>query len=149
MNPKVKHNIHDLQCKMAEAVHQKYQKDLYSLSACENDYDESQMQEDKLILGLLQSGVICKGKQHVPKVPILIGNQVDIDNFHNPSFTFVQAVATGVWLIRHNLNCNPQIQVRDVQGNSITGQVSYINSTLVQITFNTLIAGKAYLYQIP
>lgn len=58
------YTVHELQCLMADLIHQKYQEKVYSLSACSNDYDEDQMQEYKLQLGLQQSGVTCPSKQH-------------------------------------------------------------------------------------
>lgn len=149
MSPTPQHTIPGLQSAIASAVYSKYQRDLYSLDACEDDYEEAVVQENKLLLGLLQSEVKCKHNNSVPKVPELTSNQVNIDSFHNPSFTFVQSVPTGIWLIRHNLNCNPQVQVRDTSGNVLTPQIAYPNPVLVQLTFNTLVAGKAYLYQTP
>lgn len=154
MNPKTQHTIHDLQCTMADMTFQKYQKELYSLRDCPDEYSEDEMQEDKLFLGLLQSGETCGNARH-PKVistPQLCGasNQVIQDSFYQsalrPSFEFVQSTPTDVWLITHSLGYVPQVTLRDFSNNPLLGQVIAINNNTIEITFTFLTSGKAYLY---
>lgn len=154
MNPKTQHTIHDLLCTMADMTFQKYQKELYSLRDCPDEYSEDNMEEDKLLLGLLQSGEKCGDARH-PKVistPQLCStsNQVLQDSFYQsslrPSFEFVQSTPTGVWLITHSLGYIPQVSLRDFSDNLLLGQVTAINNNTIEITFAFLASGKAYLY---
>lgn len=154
MNPKTQHTIHDLQCNMADMTFQKYQKELYSLRNCPDEYSEDDMEEDKLLLGLLQSGEKYGDVRHpkVSLVPPLCGatNQVVQDNFYHsalrPIFEFVQSTPTGVWLITHSLGYSPQVTLRDFSGNPLFGQITVINTNTIEITFTSLVSGKAYLY---
>jgi hypothetical protein len=55
---------------MARDVYEKYQENLYSLSACSNDYNEDKMQESKLLMdSLAHIGVAPCKAHHSPKVP--------------------------------------------------------------------------------
>lgn len=154
MQAKRQHTIHDLQCGMADMIYQKYQQDLYSLKACVDDYNTEVMEEDKLLLDVLQSDTRCGDVRHpkVVSVPLLCAatNQTTIDSFYSPtrksSFEFVQSTPTGVWLITHSLGYNPQVVIVDFSGHNLTGQIQYINTNTLQITFTSLLSGKAYLY---
>jgi hypothetical protein len=62
------------------------------------------------------------------------------------TFKFVQSTPTTVWEINHNLNRNPSVIIYDSTGthNTIEGDVRYIDSNNVQVTFSSGFAGEAY-----
>lgn len=61
------------------------------------------------------------------------------------TYTWTQAIPLPVWTIAHNLNRHPSVTVVDTTGAKIEADVSYIDSTTIQITFGAAFAGKAYL----
>lgn len=61
------------------------------------------------------------------------------------SFVFTQAVASDVWLIKHNLNKCPSVSVVDTGGNIVYGDVEYIDENNVRCRFMSAFSGKAYL----
>lgn len=130
-------------------IFEKYQQELYSLSACEGDYNIDTIEEQKLQMGLLQSNVQCPKKQRKihaalsipnPSIPLVAttGNVV--------VFQFIQINPAGVWIIAHNLGYNPQVTVFDTHGNPVPASIRYLDSNTLQLTFNTIIGGRANLY---
>lgn len=61
------------------------------------------------------------------------------------SFVYTQKPAASVWVIIHNLGFVPNVFTEDENGNDILGVVSVINNNEITITFNSPVAGKAYL----
>jgi len=61
------------------------------------------------------------------------------------TFIFTQDIPTPVWVIIHNLNKYPSVTVVDTAGTEVEGQVEYIDSNTIIITFSVGFAGKAYL----
>jgi hypothetical protein len=61
------------------------------------------------------------------------------------NFTYTQASTALVWNITHNLGKNPSVSVADSAGTWVVGQVDYINSNELTITFNAAFQGVAYL----
>lgn len=61
------------------------------------------------------------------------------------NFTYTQASTALVWNITHNLGKNPSVSVADSAGSWVVGQVDYINSNELTITFNAAFQGVAYL----
>lgn len=60
-------------------------------------------------------------------------------------FQFTQNVASDVWEINHNLDKNPSVSVVDSAGTIIVGEVNYIDTNNLTITFQAAFSGKAYL----
>jgi hypothetical protein len=61
------------------------------------------------------------------------------------SFVYTQNPAATVWAIIHNMGFVPNVFAEDENGNDIVGVVSVINNNEITLTFNTPVAGKAYL----
>lgn len=61
------------------------------------------------------------------------------------SYVFTQEVPVTVWVIIHNLGYVPNVFIEDMSGNDILGVVTIINNNELTITFNSAVAGKAYL----
>lgn len=144
--------IHDIQCLVAEATYEEYQKQMYGLNACHSDYDEELMEEWKLLLDLRKSEVTCPKKSS--KIEAVGHNPLPFYPSPTPTsvrsifvMTFVQSNPAGIWLIQHNLGYNPIVEAYNNIGTPIPGSIKYLDNNSLQITFNTIIGGKAYLYQ--
>tara|TARA_R110002072_G_scaffold200215_2_gene357920 strand:- start:952 stop:1665 length:714 start_codon:yes stop_codon:yes gene_type:complete len=67
---------------------------------------------------------------------------VDQGDLH---FTYNQVAASGSWAITHNLGKNPSVSIVDSGGNTVVGDVIYINTNQLTINFTAQFSGKAYL----
>lgn len=56
-----------------------------------------------------------------------------------------QVVASDTWQIQHNLGKFPSVSIVDSGDNLVVGEVKYIDSNNVLITFTSVFSGKAYL----
>ena len=69
----------------------------------------------------------------------------DIRENDNAGFEFTQAVPAFVWNVVHTLNKKPSITITDGDGDVVEGQEIYINDNQVDLHFEVLFSGKAYL----
>lgn len=60
-------------------------------------------------------------------------------------YTHNQIAASSKWTITHNLNRFPSVTVVDSAGSVVVGEVNYISSNIIDITFQGAFSGKAYL----
>ena len=60
-------------------------------------------------------------------------------------YTHNQAVASSEWIITHNLNKYPSIEVVDSGGSMVIGDVTYNNTNQITIKFSAAFSGKAFL----
>jgi len=58
---------------------------------------------------------------------------------------FTQAVTNTTWVIAHNLNKRPAVQIFDTAGTPLRGQITHIDDNNINIFFNKAVSGKAYL----
>lgn len=142
-------NVRDIQCSIADSIYQEYQKELYGLNACHSDYDEGQMEEWKLLVDLKKSKVTCPKKTSKLDAAGQASKILPVTHAYASVFvmTFVQSNPAGIWLIQHNLGYNPIAEAYNSEGTPIPGSIKYLDKNSLQITFNTIIGGKAYLYQ--
>jgi hypothetical protein len=61
------------------------------------------------------------------------------------AYTHVQAVASAVWTINHNLGFNPTAVVLDSSGTQCEGTLSYPTLNQMVITFSSAFTGNAYV----
>lgn len=59
-------------------------------------------------------------------------------------YTHDQMVSSNVWLVNHNLSKNPAVSIVDTGGNEVEGDVLYVNSNSLTLTFSAPFSGKAY-----
>ena len=59
-------------------------------------------------------------------------------------YRHIQATASNVWEVQHNLNKYPSVTVVDSAENVVVGDVEYIDKNNVVLTFTTSFAGEAY-----
>ena len=60
-------------------------------------------------------------------------------------FEHVQMEASSVWTINHGLGKRPSVTVVDSCGNVVVGDVAYLSTNQLTVTFNAEFSGKAYL----
>ena len=60
-------------------------------------------------------------------------------------FKYTQGTPSATWTISHNLTFYPNITVVDSGGSVVEGEVSYLNSNTVVLTFRSAFSGVAYL----
>ena len=73
------------------------------------------------------------------------GPQGPAGSVDNVFYTHYQMVPASTWIIDHNLNQHPVAVVLDSAGTNVEGNVSYINSNRMQITFSASFGGTAYI----
>jgi hypothetical protein len=61
------------------------------------------------------------------------------------TYIWDQGTAATTWTLNHNLGQYPSVTVVDSGGNTATGDVKYIDSNTLTVTFNVAFGGKAYL----
>lgn len=61
------------------------------------------------------------------------------------TFTHVQTTPAAVWTIEHNKDKHPSVAVVDSTGRKVYGEIKYISSNVIQVTFSGAFSGKAYL----
>ena len=61
------------------------------------------------------------------------------------AFHYTQNIPSNTWTIVHNLNFYPNITVVDSGGSQIEGEVNYLDSNSLVLTFSSAFSGYAYL----
>lgn len=61
------------------------------------------------------------------------------------SYHYTQSVPSANWTIAHGLGKNPSVSVVDSGGNMVFGDISYIDSNNLTVSFSVPFAGVAYL----
>jgi hypothetical protein len=61
------------------------------------------------------------------------------------SFVHTQDIASDTWVINHNLQYFPNVEIVDSAGSSIIGEYQFLNINTVIARFADPFAGKAYL----
>jgi hypothetical protein len=58
---------------------------------------------------------------------------------------FEQSTPSSEWVIHHNLNRYPTVAVVDSAGDLVLGNVTYVDSNTIFLSFSAPFGGKAYL----
>lgn len=77
----------------------------------------------------------------------LVKNQLQADlviHSGDKHYTHEQAVVSDTWIVTHNLNKKPSIEVVDSADNVVTGDYEYNDLNTVTLRFNGAFSGKAY-----
>jgi hypothetical protein len=61
------------------------------------------------------------------------------------SYTHTQSVSASTWTINHNLGYYPSVSVVDSGESLVVGDVTYISTNTLSVSFNASFGGKAYL----
>lgn len=60
-------------------------------------------------------------------------------------YTHIQGVPSSSWTISHTLDGYPSVTIVDSSGSVVIGDVDYISSSILTVTFQSAFSGKAYL----
>lgn len=63
----------------------------------------------------------------------------------NVSYIHTQSVPATVWTVSHNLGRFPSVSVVDSAGTLVFGEVKYLTSNSLTVTFSAAFGGKAYI----
>lgn len=63
----------------------------------------------------------------------------------NSGFNYVQTMPSTTWIINHNLGINPNIQIFDIGGAQIGGDILHISLNQARLSFAVAVAGSARL----
>jgi hypothetical protein len=66
-------------------------------------------------------------------------------SINSDKFVFEQLGASTSWYIVHDLGGHPAVEVVDLNGNVVLADIQYNTPNALTITFNTAVAGRAYL----
>lgn len=94
------------------------------------------------------NNVKLKGKGNFIDISQTITNQVDFEVVNIPTdanFIFNQSIPATTWNITHNLDKFCSVEVVSDSNVVKYGNVTYINSNSLTITFSAAFSGKAYL----
>ncbi len=61
------------------------------------------------------------------------------------TYTHSQNTASSTWSVTHNLICFPSVMVVDSAGSVVYGNIEYLDSNSLRLTFVAAFGGKAYL----
>ncbi len=76
----------------------------------------------------------------------LAANEITIASLNDDAnFIFTQGIPSATWNITHNLNKFPSVTVVDSSKQIVIGDVIYINTNSLVITFSAPFSGEAYL----
>ena len=94
------------------------------------------------------NNIKLKGKGNFIDISQTLTNQVDFEVVNIPTdanFIFNQSVPSTTWNITHNLDKFCSVEVVSSSNIIKYGNVTYINSNSLTITFSAPFSGKAYL----
>lgn len=61
------------------------------------------------------------------------------------NYSFSQPTPSATWTITHNLGFNPSVSVVDSANSTVEGQVTYINTNSLSVSFSAAFSGSAFL----
>tara|TARA_B110000908_G_scaffold171894_1_gene236426 strand:+ start:1202 stop:1744 length:543 start_codon:yes stop_codon:yes gene_type:complete len=91
--------------------------------------------------------VNAKASISCPDTPTNVCTILDLADIIADSGTYTQCfeVATVKWTITHNLGKFPSVTVVDLDNNVVIGDVDYLSTNIIQITFSIPFSGCAFL----
>lgn len=95
-----------------------------------------------VIVGPGQGGAI--GPQGIQGVQGVQGIQGAVDT-RPIAYTHMQMGVSDTWVVTHNLNFYPNVTVVDSGGTIVEGEINYLNSNALTLTFSAGFSGNAYL----
>lgn len=78
----------------------------------------------------------------------LVGNKTLGDlgiEGNDKTYTYKQNVPSSIWQITHNLDKYPSVTIVDSAGSVVVGDIEYISTSTLRVTFSSAFAGTAYL----
>tara|TARA_Y100000361_G_C11110884_1_gene317489 strand:+ start:175 stop:717 length:543 start_codon:yes stop_codon:yes gene_type:complete len=110
---------------------------------------------DKVVVATETKGVFVEPLARInasssmscPETPSNVCTILDLENLIAGGGTYTECFenAAAVWTINHNLGKFPSVTIVDTNNTVVVGQVDYLNSNIIKLTFNNPFAGCAFL----
>tara|TARA_B100000497_G_C7634880_1_gene381615 strand:+ start:204 stop:746 length:543 start_codon:yes stop_codon:yes gene_type:complete len=134
-------------------------------SCCYTDFEQAVLRKDicdwqnsassNIVVATESNGVFveplatvnAKASMSCPDTPTNVCTILDLADIIADSGTYTQCfeVASIKWTITHNLGKFPSVTVVDVDNNVVVGDVDYLSTNIIQITFSIPFSGCAFL----
>ncbi|MFV8339134.1 hypothetical protein ACNQGL_07670 [Flavobacterium sp. LB3P21] len=76
--------------------------------------------------------------------PLLFSKQ-ELNNNGDANYVYTQNIPASVWTVVHTLNKKPSVTVTDSAGTIVEGQIEYISTSQLKITFTAAFSGTVIL----
>jgi|TARA_R110002072_G_scaffold179439_2_gene335481 hypothetical protein len=150
----------------ANQVYANFQSIRFGIEACcFTDFEQAVLRKDicdwqnsastKVVVATEIEGVFveplakvnAKASISCPDTPTNVCTILDLADIIADSGTYTQCfeVATVKWTITHNLGKFPSVTVVDLDNNVVIGDVDYLSTNIIQITFSIPFSGCAFL----
>lgn len=107
-------------------------------------YKEAEVYELRDSVTLAGQTYLYIGKQPSSDLPPGVNWEVLVES-GDKSYEHTQSVASGEWLITHNLGKRPAVSVIDSSGAEVEGCIEYIDVNTIRVRFSAEFAGIAAL----
>ena len=134
-------------------------------SCCYTDFQNALLQKelcdwlnsksDQTVVATEEAGIFveplakvnAKASMSCPETPSNVCTVLDLKDIIADNNTYTQCfgTASAVWTITHNLGKFPSVTIVDTSNIVVVGQVDYLSSNIVQITFSQPLDGCAFL----
>ena len=150
----------------ASQVYANFQSIRFGIEACcYTDFEQAVLRKDicdwqnsastKVVVATESDGVFveplakvnAKASMSCPDTPTNVCTILDLAEIIADSGTYSQCfqVASPKWTITHNLGKFPAVTVVDLENNVVIGDVDYLSTNIIQITFSIPFNGCAFL----
>jgi hypothetical protein len=72
-------------------------------------------------------------------------NPTEVPSAPTPTFVYNQIISAAIWNINHALNKYPSVTIIDTADRTIEGDVTYVDSNNLTVSFTGPFSGKAFL----
>ena len=152
--------------KFANQVYANFQSLRFGIdSCCYTDFEKAVLRKalcdwqhsasSKVVVATENKGVFveplakinARASMSCPETPSNVCTILDLESIIADSNTYTQCFeeAAPIWTITHNLGKFPSVTVVDLDNVVVIGQVDYLNSNIIQLTFSKPFAGCAFL----
>ena len=134
-------------------------------SCCYTDFEQAVLRKDickwqnsassKVVVATESPGVFveplakvnAKASMSCPDTPTNVCTVLDLADIIADTGTYTQCfeTASAVWTITHNMGKFPSVTVVDLDNVVVVGDIDYLSTNIIQITFSQAFAGCAFL----
>lgn len=94
---------------------------------------------------LMQEDLSLRPRETLTLKYYTLGYFMELGRESKKEFIHEQSIASSNWVITHGLNKFPSINILDIEGSMILGEITFLNKNKLKVEFNSDISGKAYL----
>ena len=100
------------------------------------DFENAQPLDGTELVAIIQNGINKK---------ITTADFLGTHFNNDTTYIFTQNTPSELWVINHNLNKYPSVDIVDSAGSIVEGDVVYADTNTIMITFSNQFSGMAYL----